>query len=42
MSDKLHEIFRLRNTFMHMLQEKFPDAYSEWPVDLSKEKAQVT
>ena len=42
MSDKLHEIFRLRNTFMHMLQEKFPDAYPEWPVDLSTKKAQVT
>ena len=42
MSDKLHEIFRLRNTFMHMLQDKFPDAYPEWPVDLSTKKAQIT
>ena len=40
--DKLHQIFEMRNTFMIMLQEKFPDAYPEWPVDLSTKKAQIT
>ena len=40
--DKLNQIFKMRNTFMHMLQDKFPDAYPEWPVDLSTKKAQIT
>ena len=40
--DKLHQIFKMRNTFMVMLQDKFPDAYPEWPVDLSTKKAQIT
>ena len=40
--DKLNQIFEMRNTFMHMLQDKFPDAYPEWPVDLSTKKAQIT
>ena len=41
-NDKLNQIFKMRNTFMHMLQDKFPDSYPEWPVDLSTKKAQVT
>ena len=41
-NDKLNQIFEMRNTFMHMLQGKFPDAYPEWPVDLSTKKAQIT
>ena len=41
-NDKLNQIFEMRNTFMHMLQDKFPDAYPEWPVDLSTKKAQIT
>ena len=40
--DKLDQIFKLRNSFMLLLQEKFPDSYPEWPVDLSTKKAQVT
>ena len=40
--DKLEQIFKLRNSFMLLLQEKFPDSYPEWPVDLSTKKAQVT
>ena len=40
--DKLNQIFKMRNTFMHMLQDKFPDTYPEWPVDLSTKKAQIT
>ncbi len=40
--DKLNQIFKMRNTFMLMLQDKFPDAYPEWPVDLSNKKAQIT
>ena len=40
--DKLNQIFKMRNIFMLMLQDKFPDAYPEWPVDLSTKKAQIT
>ncbi len=40
--DKLNQIFKMRNTFMVMLQDKFPDSYPEWPVDLSTKKAQIT
>ena len=40
--DKLDQIFKLRNSFMLLLQEKFPDSYPEWPVDLSTKKAQIT
>ena len=40
--DKLNKIFKMRNTFMVMLQDKFPDSYPEWPVDLSTKKAQIT
>ena len=41
-ADKLDQIFKMRDTFMVMLQGKFPDAYPEWPVDLSTKKAQIT
>jgi hypothetical protein len=40
--DKLHQIFSLRNSFMEMIKDKFPDSYPEWPVDLSSKQAQVT
>ena len=40
--DKLNQIFKMRSTFMHMLQDKFPDSYPSWPVDLSTKKAQIT
>ena len=40
--DKLHQIFSLRNSFMAMIKNKFPDSYPEWPVDLSSKQAQIT
>ena len=40
--DKLHQIFSLRNSFMEMIKDKFPDSYPEWPVDLSSKQAQIT
>ena len=40
--DKLHQIFSLRNSFMAMIKDKFPDSYPEWPVDLSSKQAQIT
>ena len=40
--DKLHQIFSLRNSFMEMITDKFPDSYPEWPVDLSSKQAQIT
>ena len=40
--DKLHQIFSLRNSFMKMIKDKFPDSYPEWPVDLSSKQAQIT
>ena len=41
MSDRLSEIFNKRETFMHLLKQKFPNAYPvEWPVDLSNKDAQ--
>ena len=40
--DKLHQIFSLRNSFMEMIKDKFPDSYPEWPVDLSSKQAQAT
>jgi len=40
--DKLHQIFSLRNSFMVMIKDKFPNSYPEWPVDLSSKQAQIT
>ena len=41
MNDRLSEIFNKRETFMHLLKQKFPNAYPvEWPVDLSNKDAQ--
>lgn len=40
MSDRLEDIFELREEFMHRINEKIDDAYPEWPVDLSKKKNQ--
>ena len=39
--DKLEELFEKRETFMHLIQEKFPDSYSSWPVDISNKNSQV-
>lgn len=35
MSDRLSEIFALREDFMYKINEKLPGAYPEWPVDLT-------
>ena len=34
MSDRLNEIFRLRETFMSAMREKMPDVYPVWPLNL--------
>lgn len=39
--DRLSNIFKQREEFMHMLRQKFPNAYPvEWPVNLSNKDAQ--
>jgi hypothetical protein len=38
--NKLEEMFSLREEFMRMINERVPDAYPEWPVDLSKKQNQ--
>lgn len=39
--DRLTQMFAKRETFMHLLRQKFPNAYPvEWPVDLSNKDAQ--
>lgn len=40
MSDKLHEMFQLRNDFMNAIKEKYPSSYPDWPVDVSKKRSQ--
>ena len=32
----------MREEFMHLIKNKFVDAYPEWPVDLSKKRSQMT
>ena len=34
MSDRLNEIFRLREIFMRAMREKMPDVYPAWPLNL--------
>tara|TARA_B100001094_G_C18158471_1_gene787892 strand:+ start:1051 stop:1413 length:363 start_codon:yes stop_codon:yes gene_type:complete len=34
MSDRLGEIFTLREEFMNKINEKIPGAYPSWPIDL--------
>ncbi len=39
--DRLSQMFQKRETFMHLLRQKFPNAYPvDWPVDLSNKDAQ--
>ncbi len=39
--DRLSQMFQKRETFMHVLRQKFPNAYPvDWPVDLSNKDAQ--
>mgnify|MGYP002885726221 FL=1 len=40
MSDRLADIFKLREEFMHRINQKIDGAYPEWPVDLSKKANQ--
>lgn len=40
-NDKLENIFQKRNSFMKMIQEKFPDSYpGEWPINISDKSSQ--
>ena len=40
-TDKLDEMFELREEFMQMLCERRPGYYPQWPVDLSKKESQT-
>ena len=40
MTDKLHEMFRLRTEFMEDIKEKYPSSYPDWPVDITKKRSQ--
>ena len=39
--DRLENIFKCRETFMKLIQEKFPESYESWPLDISKKSSQV-
>ena len=39
--DRLSTIFKMRETYMHLLQNKFEGAYPKWPVDMSEKTSQV-
>jgi len=39
-SDKLENMFSLREDFMKAMQETHPDIYPSWPVDVSKKRNQ--
>lgn len=39
-TDKLDEIFRLRESFMRSINEKIPGVYPDWPVSLLDKKSQ--
>ena len=40
MSDKLSEMFRLRNEFMTAIKDRYPSSYPDWPVDVTKKRSQ--
>lgn len=40
-TDKLNEIFRLREEFMQAINEKMVGYYENWPIDPSKKQSQV-
>ena len=42
MKDKLEEIFELRESFMYLIKEKYPDTYPEWPLNIAEKDSQVT
>ena len=39
-TDKLDEIFHLRESFMRRINEKIPGVYPDWPVSLSDKNSQ--
>ena len=39
--DMLDDIFEKRKLFMHLIKEKYPDAYKDWPLDISEKSSQV-
>lgn len=41
MKDKLEEVFEKRESFMHLIKEKYPDSYTSWPVNISEKNSQV-
>ncbi len=40
--DKLEQVFLMREEFMHLIKNKFPDTYPTWPVNLSEKQSQMT
>ncbi len=40
MTDKLDDIFSLRESFMNELKSVKPEEYPSWPVDISKKESQ--
>ena len=40
-TDMLENVFSKRESFMHLIKEKFPDTYTNWPVDISEKSSQV-
>ena len=39
-NDNLKEMFRLRETFMSLLEDRKPGSYPQWPLDISTKKSQ--
>ena len=40
-TDMLSEVFSKRESFMYLIKEKFPDAYTDWPVNISEKSSQA-
>ena len=40
-TDKLEEMFRLREEFMQLLCDRVEGYYPEWPVDVTKKESQI-
>ena len=42
MKDKFENMFEMRETFMEMIKDKYPDSYPQkWPLDISKKDSQI-
>lgn len=39
--DMLSDIFKKRTKFMQLIKEKYPNAYKEWPLNISEKSSQV-